>query len=114
MSLPPPHIPLDGGSPVFLVGDTYTTLLSAEDTGGEGHAGPGRAAMRPTARPAPHGGPSVRRAVVPPWAGDDAGRALLPAPRCGTATTGVTSGGRTASSSVGTNVTAHPTVTTTT
>lgn len=35
MSLPPLHIPPDGGSPVFLVGDTYTTLLSAADTGGE-------------------------------------------------------------------------------
>ncbi len=35
MSLPPLHIPPDGGSPVFLVRDAYTTLLSAADTGGE-------------------------------------------------------------------------------
>ncbi|WP_162467293.1 cupin domain-containing protein [Streptomyces cavernae] len=35
MSLPPLHVPPDGGSPVFLVGDTYTTLLGAADTGGE-------------------------------------------------------------------------------
>ncbi|MGY0070670.1 ricin-type beta-trefoil lectin domain protein [Streptomyces sp. QTS137] len=35
------------------------------------------------------GGPSVRRAVVLPLVGADAEQAPLPAPRCGTATTGV-------------------------
>lgn len=30
----PLHVPPDGGSTVFLVGDTYTTLLSGKDTGG--------------------------------------------------------------------------------
>lgn len=33
-SLPPVHVPPDGGSTVFLVGDTYTTLLSGAQTGG--------------------------------------------------------------------------------
>ena len=28
------HVPPDGGETVFLVGDTYTTLLSGEQTGG--------------------------------------------------------------------------------
>ena len=30
----PVHVPADGGESVFLVGDTYTTLLSATQTGG--------------------------------------------------------------------------------
>ena len=32
--LQPVHVPPDGGSTVFLVGDTYTTLLSGAQTGG--------------------------------------------------------------------------------
>ena len=31
---PPVHVPADGGESVFLVGDTYTTLLSGTQTGG--------------------------------------------------------------------------------
>jgi mannose-6-phosphate isomerase-like protein (cupin superfamily) len=30
----PVHVPADGGESVFLVGDTYTTLLSGTQTGG--------------------------------------------------------------------------------
>jgi quercetin dioxygenase-like cupin family protein len=30
----PVHVPADGGASVFLVGDTYTTLLSGTQTGG--------------------------------------------------------------------------------
>ena len=30
----PVHVPADGGQSVFLVGDTYTTLLSGTQTGG--------------------------------------------------------------------------------
>jgi len=30
----PVHVPPDGGDTVFLVGDTYTTLLSGDQTGG--------------------------------------------------------------------------------
>ncbi|MGB6580416.1 MAG: cupin domain-containing protein [Streptosporangiaceae bacterium] len=30
----PVHVPADGGESVFLVGDTYTTLLSGAQTGG--------------------------------------------------------------------------------
>jgi quercetin dioxygenase-like cupin family protein len=33
-SPPPVHVPPDGGSTVFLVGDTYTTLLTGAQTGG--------------------------------------------------------------------------------
>ncbi|MBW8793176.1 MAG: cupin domain-containing protein, partial [Streptomyces sp.] len=29
------HVPPDGGEPVYLVGDTYTTLLKATHTNGE-------------------------------------------------------------------------------
>ncbi len=32
--LAPVHVPPDGGATVFLVGDTYTTLLSGAETGG--------------------------------------------------------------------------------
>ncbi len=32
--LAPVHVPPDGGDTVFLVGDTYTTVLSGADTGG--------------------------------------------------------------------------------
>ena len=32
--LAPVHVPPDGGSTVFLVGDTYTTLLTGAQTGG--------------------------------------------------------------------------------
>jgi quercetin dioxygenase-like cupin family protein len=32
--VPPVHVPPDGGATVFLVGDTYTTLLSGAQTGG--------------------------------------------------------------------------------
>ena len=32
--LTPVHVPADGGESVFLVGDTYTTLLSGVQTGG--------------------------------------------------------------------------------
>ena len=32
--LAPVHVPPDGGDTVFLVGDTYTTLLSGAQTGG--------------------------------------------------------------------------------
>ena len=33
-SLAPVHVPPDGGDTVFLVGDTYTTILSGAQTGG--------------------------------------------------------------------------------
>ncbi|TKA02132.1 cupin domain-containing protein [Actinacidiphila oryziradicis] len=33
--LPPLHVPADQGKPVFLVGDTYTTLISSNETNGE-------------------------------------------------------------------------------
>jgi hypothetical protein len=33
-SLAPVHVPPDGGGTVFLVGDTYTTILSGVQTGG--------------------------------------------------------------------------------
>ncbi|MFJ3671098.1 cupin domain-containing protein [Streptomyces sp. NPDC090106] len=33
--IPPVHVPPDGGEPVFLVGDTYTTLLKSTQTNGE-------------------------------------------------------------------------------
>ncbi len=32
--LEPVHVPADGGEAVFLVGDTYTTILSGAQTGG--------------------------------------------------------------------------------
>ncbi|MFE5212803.1 cupin domain-containing protein [Streptomyces sp. NPDC056600] len=35
LHLPPLHVPVDQGKPVFLVGDTYTTLLSSKETNGE-------------------------------------------------------------------------------
>ena len=34
MNLPSVHVPPEGGSTVFLVGDTYTTLLTGDQTGG--------------------------------------------------------------------------------
>jgi mannose-6-phosphate isomerase-like protein (cupin superfamily) len=34
MSALPVHVPPEGGDTVFLVGDTYTTLLSGAQTGG--------------------------------------------------------------------------------
>ena len=34
LTLDPVHVPPDGGETVFLVGDTYTTLLSGAQTGG--------------------------------------------------------------------------------
>ncbi|MGW0548302.1 hypothetical protein [Streptomyces altiplanensis] len=40
MSLPPLRIPPDGDSPVFLVEDICTTVLSTADTGGELSAPP--------------------------------------------------------------------------
>ena len=35
IGLRPVHVPPDGGTPVFLVGDTYTTLLTTSHTNGE-------------------------------------------------------------------------------
>ncbi|MCT2590295.1 cupin domain-containing protein [Streptomyces sp. N2-109] len=35
LGLPPVHVPVEGGSAVHLVGDTYTTLLDSGQTGGE-------------------------------------------------------------------------------
>lgn len=35
LHIPPVHVPPDGGEPVYLVGDTYTTLLKATHTNGE-------------------------------------------------------------------------------
>ncbi|MBJ7470176.1 MAG: cupin domain-containing protein [Solirubrobacteraceae bacterium] len=34
MTLDPVHVPADGGDTVWLVGDTYTTILTGEQTGG--------------------------------------------------------------------------------
>lgn len=34
MTLDPVHVPAGGGDTVFLVGDTYTTLLTGAQTGG--------------------------------------------------------------------------------
>ncbi|MEV0221766.1 hypothetical protein [Streptomyces sp. NPDC050704] len=36
------HVPPDGGEPVHLVGDTYTTLLRATQTNGESPRGRGK------------------------------------------------------------------------
>ena len=54
------YVPADGGESVFLVGDTYTTLLSGTQTGGVFtllealvFPGPGRHPMLTTARKKP-------------------------------------------------------------
>ncbi len=63
------HVPADGGPSVFLVGDTYTTLLSGAQTGGVFTLL--EALVLPEAGPPPHAHHGEEETFFGSWSLDD-------------------------------------------